>query len=131
MKNFLKKIILPTVDTIVAIEDVPEVGEARPEEFATVEALIGFAKNDQKQRGLKLNDNILIQVCYISILKTISIIDLITPPLKFPYYFNLRKLIREKFSAPSYQTKYASEPIIASIMRLTYSCCCCLLIRTQ
>ena len=108
MKNFLKKIILPTVDTIVAIEDVPEVGEARPEEFATVEALIGFAKNDQKQRGLKLNDNILIQVCYISILRTISIIDLITSPLKFPNYFNLRKLIREKFSALSYQTKYAS-----------------------
>ena len=80
----MKKIILPTADTIVANEDVPEVGEARPEEFATVEALIGFAKNDQKQRGLKLNDNILIQVCYISILKTISIIDLITPPLKFP-----------------------------------------------
>ena len=42
-----------------------------------------------------------------------------------------RKPIREKFSAPSYQTKYASEPIIASFMRLTYSCCCCLLIRTQ
>ena len=87
MKNFLKKIILPTVDTIVAIEDVPEVGEARPEEFATVEALIGFAKNDQKQRGLKLNDNILIQVCYISILKTISIIDLTTPPSKFSILF--------------------------------------------
>ena len=45
--------------------------------------------------------------------------------------FDLRKPIREKFSAPSYQTKYASEPIIASLMRLTYSCCCCLLIRTQ
>ena len=44
---------------------------------------------------------------------------------------NSRKLIREKFSAPSYHTKYASEPIIASLMRLTYSCCCCLLIRTQ
>ena len=42
-----------------------------------------------------------------------------------------RKPIREKFSAPSYHTKYASEPIIASLMRLTYSCCCCLLIRTQ
>ena len=42
-----------------------------------------------------------------------------------------RKPLREKFSAPSYQTKYASEPIIASFMRLTYSCCCCLLIRTQ
>ena len=43
----------------------------------------------------------------------------------------LRKPIREKFSAPTYQTKYASEPIKASFMLLTYSCCCCLLIRTQ
>ena len=42
-----------------------------------------------------------------------------------------RKPIREKFSAPSYHTKYASEPIIASFMRLTYSCCCCLLIRSS
>ena len=58
----------------------------RPEDFETVDAWIGFAQNDQYQRGLKLNDNIL---GYTSILKTISIIDLTTPPPKFPSYFNL------------------------------------------
>ena len=88
MKIFLKKINLSTVDTIVAFGDVTKVGEVRPEEFATVEAWIAFAQNDRKQRGLRLNDNILIQVSYTSILKTISIIDLSTPPPKFPSYFN-------------------------------------------
>ena len=34
----------------VAFGDVTKVGEVRPEEFATVEAWIGFAQNDQKQR---------------------------------------------------------------------------------
>ena len=61
----MKKINLSTHCTIVAFGDVTEVGEVRPEEFA--------------------NDNIL---GYTSILKTISIIDLSTPPPKFPSYFN-------------------------------------------
>ena len=52
MKIFLKKINLSTVDTIVAFGDVTEVREVRPEEFATVEAWIGFAPNDQKQRNV-------------------------------------------------------------------------------
>ena len=44
---------------------------------------------------------------------------------------NFFVLSRKKFSARPYQTKYASEPIIASFMLLIYSCCCCLLIRAQ
>ena len=68
MKIFLKKINLSTHCTIVAFGDVTEVGEVRPEEFGTVDAL---------------------DLGYTSILKTISIIDLTTPPPKFPFYFNL------------------------------------------
>ena len=70
---------------------------------------------------------------YPSILGTVfhEVVELYWPFCGWFFFIEGRKPIREKFSSPSYQTKYASEPIIASFMRLTYSCSCCLLIRTQ